>query len=585
MQVLDTTDENDPAVLIELAEADISRRDFASARAGYETALARLRRDRANEPLGVRGMVGLGWTMQGLGDCEAALRWHEEALAAQLRLAPGERAALCTIRRGIAAALIALGRLEEAQEQNSQVLAMQRELLDAHDPEVAQTLNIMGETAARLERYDEARRHQEAALAILRAVHPAGAPEVAAALTNLGVSLYRLDEQEAAERTLREALTLDPGLLLAAENLIHVLYKQGRITEGGILAAEKYRRQSFVVQPPPARVMGTLLVLWSLDGNIPKKHLLARLPLTLVDWHIQYASAEHERQLPPYDAVFSLMGDPDQGAAALAAAVAFRDRCKMTLLNDPVKVQRTRRDMIPEVLAGIADLVIPPVVRLSATDLRGADCARLLGKAGVSLPFLLRNAGRHGGESVQLIFDDAGLAQAAADIGDDDRFYATGYHEYKSADGFYRKYRVVFVDRVPLPYHLAISSDWLVHYFSADMAAHPWKLAEEQRYLEDAPAVLGRRAWAVLEQIAQRMDLDYCGADFTLLPDGRVLLFEANATMLVHPEEDAPLAHKNPYVSPIFAAFDEMVRRSLPAGNRWREGANSEQALSLKRER
>jgi len=572
MQVVDATDENDPAVLIELAEAEVSRRDFASARARYETAVAQLYRDRSNEPLMVRGMVGLGWTMQGLGDCEAALRWHEEALAVQLRLAPAERAALCTIHRGIAAALIAQGRLEAAQEQNSQVLAMQRELLDAHHSELAQTLNIMGETAARLEKHDDARRYQEAALAILRAVHPAGAPEVATALSNLGVLLYRLDEQAAAERILREALAIDPGLLLAAENLIHVLYKQGRITEGGILAAEKYRRQSFVVQPPPVRVMGTLLVLWSLDGNIPKKHLLARLPLTVVDWHIQYASAEHERQLPPYDAVFNLIGDPDQGAAALAAAVAFRDRCKMTLLNDPAKVQRTRRDMIPDLLADIADLVIPPVVQLAAADLRGANCARLLDEARVSSPILLRNAGMHGGESVKLIFDDAGLAQAAADIGDGDTFYATGYHEYKSADGFYRKYRVVFVDRVPLPYHLAISSDWLVHYFSADMVAHPWKLAEEHRYLEDAPAVLGRRAWAVLEQIAQRMDLDYCGADFTLLPDGRVLLFEANATMLVHPEEDAPLAHKNPYVGPIFAAFDEMVRRSLPVGNRWREG-------------
>jgi len=39
-----------------------------------------------------------------------------------------------------------------------------------------------------------------------------------------------------------------------------------------------------------------------------------------------------------------------------------------------------------------------------------------------------------------------------------------------------------------------------------------------------------------------------------------VLLFEANATMLVHPEaEDGPLAHKTPYVARILNAFRAML--------------------------
>ncbi|HUB45118.1 MAG TPA: tetratricopeptide repeat protein [Acetobacteraceae bacterium] len=564
-----TSDATDPAVTIELAEASFARRDLLSARTHYESALTRLRCNGVDDPAMVRALVGLAWTMQGLDDADMALRLHEQALDMQQRIAPDAQAAICIIRRGIAAAQTALGLLEPALEQNRKVLAAQRALLDGADPDLAETLNIMGETAARLERYAEARQYQEEALAILRQVHPAGAPEIAAALTNLGVSLYRLEAPAEAETCLREALAIDPELLLAAENLIHVLYQQGRKAEGRALAAEKYRRRSFVVQPAPPRPTGTLLVLWSLDGNIPKQHLLARLPLTVIDWHIQYASPDHERQLPPFDLVFNLIGDADHGAVALAAARAFRQRCDVTLLNDPVKVQRTRRDMIPELLAGIDGLVIPRIVRLSSAMLRDAGRARVIADAGVSMPLLLRNAGMHGGESVQRIFDDTGLAQAAIESGDDDMFYVTAYHDYASADGFYRKYRAVFVDRVPFPYHLAISSDWLVHYFSADMAAHPWKLAEERRYLEDAQGVLGARGWAVLEEIARRMDLDYCGVDFTLLPDGRVLLFEANATMLVHPEEDGMLAHKNVHVARILAAFDELVRRNLPLGKRW----------------
>jgi Tfp pilus assembly protein PilF len=581
MHASETFDEIEPAVLIERAEACLSQQDFTSARASYDAALTTLRRDRLDCPAMVRALVGLAWTLQGADEYDAALRLHEEALATQTRVSADAHAAICTIRRGIAAALIGLGRLQEAQNQYRQVLGAQRDLLDGRGPDLAATLNIMGETAARLEQYGEARRYQQEALAILRLLHPPGAPEIATALTNLGVSLYRLDAQQDAEACLREALTIDPDLLLAAENLIHVLYQQGRKEEGRVLAAQKYRRQSFVVQPAPARPTGTLLVLWSLDGNIPKQHLLARLPMTVIDWHIQYANEEHEQRLPPYELVFNLIGDADQGATALESAVAFRDRCGVKLLNDPVKVRRTQRHMIPNLLAGIDDLVIPRAVLLTGAELRGSGRARLLAEAGIRLPLLLHGAGKHGGETVQRIATDAALMQACAAMHDDDTLYATAYHEYASPDGFYRKYRAIFVDRTPFPYHLAISPDWLVHYFSADMEAHPWKLAEELAYLDDAPAVLGERAFAVLAAIARRMDLDYCGADFTLLPDGRVLLFEANATMLVHPEDEGSvLARKNPYVARVFAAFDELVKRSLPTRNRW-PAADASQAASL----
>jgi hypothetical protein len=117
----------------------------------------------------------------------------------------------------------------------------------------------------------------------------------------------------------------------------------------------------------------------------------------------------------------------------------------------------------------------------------------------------------------------------------------------------------VFVDRVPLPYHLAISPQWMVHYFSADMLAHPWKLEEERRFLEDPRAALGACATDALVAIGQRLDLDYGGVDYTVLPDGRVLVFEANATMLVHREAvDGVLAHKNGFVERIVDAFEQM---------------------------
>ena len=83
------------------------------------------------------------------------------------------------------------------------------------------------------------------------------------------------------------------------------------------------------------------------------------------------------------------------------------------------------------------------------------------------------------------------------------------------------------------PLHLAISSHWKVHYFSADMRDRPDHRAEDAAYLADPEAVLGSQVMATLARIAAALELDYAGIDFGLDAGGNVLLFEANAAMVV----------------------------------------------------
>ena len=79
---------------------------------------------------------------------------------------------------------------------------------------------------------------------------------------------------------------------------------------------------------------------------------------------------------------------------------------------------------------------------------------------------------------------------------------------------------------------------------------------EELAFLRDPAAAIGARAMTAVTAIGERLDLDYAGVDFSVMPDGRVLVFEANATMLTHLEpEDGPFAAKNPYVRRIIEAF------------------------------
>ncbi len=207
-------------------------------------------------------------------------------------------------------------------------------------------------------------------------------------------------------------------------------------------------------------------------------------------------------------------------------------------------------------LQDIDHLLIPPVWRL-------AEAAQWEALAG-QLPLLIRPIYSHGGVGLTLVHNGEELAERQAR--QQGPVYVSRFIDYRSADGWFRKYRMIFIDRKPYPYHLAISPNWMVHYYNAGMEAYPWKLEEEQVYLRDPLRVLGAAGMRAIEAIGVRMDLDYAGIDFTVLPDGRILVFEANPTMLAHPEDPAgPLAHKNVTTQRIFDAFEALLERRCSA--------------------
>jgi hypothetical protein len=94
------------------------------------------------------------------------------------------------------------------------------------------------------------------------------------------------------------------------------------------------------------------------------------------------------------------------------------------------------------------------------------------------------------------------------------------------------------------------------------MDTDPERRAEEQRFLTDAATALGAVAFDALTTIGQRLGLDYGGIDFSVLPDGRLLVFEANATMLAHGEHDKIFAYRNPVMTEICEAFATMLDRT-----------------------
>jgi hypothetical protein len=115
-----------------------------------------------------------------------------------------------------------------------------------------------------------------------------------------------------------------------------------------------------------------------------------------------------------------------------------------------------------------------------------------------------------------------------------DAYFVMPFVDYRNDDGFYRKYRVMFVAGVPYACHLAISPRWMIHYYNAAMADHQWMRDEEARFIAGVESVFIGTLAEALREIAAAVPLEYFGIDCAIARDGRLLLFEADAAMLVH---------------------------------------------------
>ncbi len=372
-------------------------------------------------------------------------------------------------------------------------------------------------------------------------------------LGEVATGYFMKDEHEEAARWYRLVLLLDPDFAPAHLNLAAIHALAGRGAQAQACRDRAYQIQRVFVEQagaPAHRVL--VLCVGRTWGNVPVEILLPGDSCARIKYVIDYAADLEDAQLPPYDLVFNAIGEPDVAAPLAARLARFVRACHRPILNPPAAVARTQRHHLPELLGGIADVVVAPCIRLEQEP--ATALAQALDQSGILLPVLLRPLASHGGEGLVRCDTLEQLAQRlqAAPAAQ----YLTSFVDYRSPDGHFRKYRIVFVDGAPWPYNLAISREWMVHYFSAEMEANAWKLDEERRFLEAPAQALGERAWAAISAIGRRLDLDYGGIDFSLLPDGRVLVFEANATMLVHRQRvDGPLAHKNVHVQRIVDAF------------------------------
>jgi Flp pilus assembly protein TadD/glutathione synthase/RimK-type ligase-like ATP-grasp enzyme len=386
-------------------------------------------------------------------------------------------------------------------------------------------------------------------------------PENPMARVNLGNLLLRANRHAEARTHYEAALKADPDHAAAHQGMGAVLSDEGdrdgarehfgKGFRGHAVSTLAYRGSG-----PPIPL---LQLVSSGGGNIPTAPFLDdRVFLTsvVVADHLDPAIP-----LPPHQLIFNAIGDADLCQPALEAAIRLTAASSAPVINDPRAVMKTGRLDNAAYLAALPGVVTPKILAAPRNRLAGDEAAVWLAAQGLSFPLLLRSPGYHTGRNFVLVEKAAELATAAADLPGDE-LLAIEYLDARGKDGNARKYRVMMIGGKIFPLHLAISQNWKVHYFTSDMADKPDHRKEEMAFLADMRAVLGDKAITALHAICDTLGLDYAGIDFGVNAEGDLLLFEANATMVIaSPDNDPRWAYRRGAITAVIDAVTGMIRQ------------------------
>ena len=401
-------------------------------------------------------------------------------------------------------------------------------------------------------------------------------PDDVALRVNLGSVLLETNHPAEARCHYERALAIDPEFPQAHGGMYYALTRLGEPERARLHQEKAFAAKA--VFPSPYRGDGepipVLLLVSSTGGNTPIEKLvddrIFQTYVVVADFY------DPKTPLPLHRLVINGIGDCDAAGQALRAAESLLAFTPAPVLNHPTAVRATGRCENASRLQIVPGVKAPVMVTFPYRLLAGPSGGATLAERGFTFPLLLRTPGFHGGEHFVRVESMAALGDGVAELGGSGsaaaEVTAIEYLDARGADGWVRKYRVMMVGGRLYPLHLAISKQWKIHYFSADMQDHTEHREEEAKFLGDMPGVLGAKAMAALERLLAAMRLDYGGIDFALNQSGEILLFEANATMVVEqPDRDPCWDYRRAAVERIHAAVRDLLLTAagaLPRPNR-----------------
>jgi hypothetical protein len=337
----------------------------------------------------------------------------------------------------------------------------------------------------------------------------------------------------------------------------------GMAIQAEVLSFHQLYRSPCSLEQPKLRVLALAAAI-DMGGNTPIEFLLENSGIELQTLYV-VAGVDLPRPLPEHDVAIVIASDSEECVDALAKIDRLAASWPRPLLNPPRLVRNLDRDKLHGLLHSIGGLEIPATFRATRAEL----AAIAEPQAGLSsltaeliFPFIARPRGSHAGAGLVRVDEVAGVARYLTERTEQE-FFVSRFVDYSSADGLFRKYRIVFIGGNPYACHMAIADRWDIWYLNAGMAENAEKRDEEERFMRDFDYDFARRHGNALTAVASRVGLDYFTIDCAETKSGELLIFEADNTAVVHnmdPPEVFP--YKPPQMHKIFGAFAAMLSRA-----------------------
>lgn len=230
--------------------------------------------------------------------------------------------------------------------------------------------------------------------------------------------------------------------------------------------------------------------------------------------------------------VFNEISDPDSHSRSLKRCEELCWKMQLPVINHPSRIFKTTRDNIPILLKHIPGLRVPATISLVPRS--PEDIFTGIDREGLAFPVIVRTAGSHGGISSILIRGRDDFDKLHFYAFDGTKFYLTEFVDYVSDDGYYRKYRIVVIDGVPLYRHHLADEQWMIHSSSLKFMKKNEFLIDEsvaRRERFDEETLPGIRP--AIDEMTKRLQLEYYGIDCNIDEQGNILIFEVNANMKI----------------------------------------------------
>ncbi len=261
------------------------------------------------------------------------------------------------------------------------------------------------------------------------------------------------------------------------------------------------------------------------------------------------------RHLNQYKIIINAICNPDANQRTLLKAKQIcRYITPNKVINHPNRITQTSRDKIYQIFND--QFIVPRTYRLIPAKLK--DIESFIIERKIHFPFLFRDTKSHGGINLLKIDNIEELDKLERFPFDGRGYFITEFYDYKSADGYYRKYRAFCIDGRFYPRHLITSKNWNIHASNRKELMHIKSFElEENEYLEKFPHEQS------LSPIYEKIALDYFAIDYTTTSDKEILIFEINSCATLLSNEKQLFL---PQVKKIVDAINAMIEKRVQDG-------------------